>query len=292
MTPTTLPPTELDYVPGRSIIPADAFGISPSQLSVFFSKPHLWYASELLDQNDFNGNTSSVIGTIVHYCARSYARAQSVNDQHIYSYLAKTCTPSHYELVMAAYSQDKSTIDELLIEHNERTDLDIEYILQQFRPMANALMKFLKQIGLPQRTEELISAEVLPGYYACGSCDAVIGDRRVIDYKTTSALSAPTSIPYEYKLQLLTYAWIYKQAGLPIDAITIIWITHNQVGRFGKTGKPLEDYPSTVTQCTESVSESDFAFIESLLKLVAESVQLSVEHPEYRHIIWKDYRLK
>lgn len=288
-----LPATELDYISGRSIIPPEAFGISPSQFYTFFDKPHQWYASEILGDKIFNGSTATFLGTIVHYCARSYARVQSVNDSQIYSYLAKNFCPLHYEEVMSSYSaDDHSTIESLIIKYNERPDIDPGHIFTQFRPMANVLMRFLKTHGLPSRIEELVAAEIIPGFFACGSCDAVIADRRIIDYKTTSALNAPTSIPYDYKLQLLVYAWIYKQMGLAIDAISIIWITNHQVGRYGTTGKPLQDYPATVTQCTEQLTQADFDFIESLLKLAAESVQLSQTNPEYTYIIFKDYRLK
>lgn len=286
-----LPVTELDYVSGRTVIPADAFGISPSQLYQFFEKPHLWYRSEVLDQRTFFGNTSTYLGTIVHYCAKCYSRTQRVDELPIYSYLAKSCTPTSYDLVMAAYADDKTAIEELLISRNE-SSLDVERILQQFRPMANVLMKFLKQIGLPQRTEEMIFAEVKPGYFACGSCDAVYANSRVIDYKTTSALTAPTSIPESYRLQLLVYAWIYKQMGLPINAISIIWVTSHEVGRYGVKGKALQDYPATATQCTETVTDADFDFIEKKLRLVADTVELSNASPKHLHILWRDETLQ
>ena len=183
--------------------------------------------------------------------------------------------------------------EDYLCEHTDPEHVDVQYIFNNYRPMGNALISYLRTRARPGRSEELISAEVLPGYYVCGSCDAVMGNSKVIDYKTTSALNAPITIPYEYKLQLLCYAYIYKKMGLPINAISIIWITHNQVNRISETtGKPMKDYPATVTDTTEYVGDEDFAFIESLLKLVAETVQASIDYPQLKHVIFKDYRLK
>lgn len=290
--------TELDYVPGSSIIPIGAFGISPSQLYTFFDKPHMWYRSEILGENTFNGSTSTMLGTIVHFIAKEYVKTKQVRTEEIYRYLLVNLCPSladtddTYKLLDKALD-NREQIEEYIVENNEREDIDASFILAQFRPMGNALMQNLRTNPRPNRSEELIKAEIIPNVYACGSCDAVIGDREIVDYKTTSDTSPKDYIPYNYKLQLLTYAYIYKQMGLDIDRITIIWITQEQINRgLGKNGRPLKDYPVIVSRVSESISKQDFEFIESLLKLVAETIVADQQHPELRHIIWRDYRLK
>ena len=286
--------TDLDYVPGNTCIPEGAFGISPSRLSTFFNKIHEWYYTELLAEKKFDGSTSSYLGTIVHFIAEEYTKKREVDKPQIYKYLYEQLVT---EADKARYPAPDFTVEEeaedYLCEHTDPEHVDVQYIFNNYRPMGNALISYLRTRARPGRIEELISAEVLPGYYVCGSCDAVMGNSKVIDYKTTSALNAPTSIPYEYKLQLLCYAYIYKKMGLPINAISIIWITHNQVNRISETtGKPMKDYPTTVTDTTEYVGDEDFAFIESLLKLVSETVQASIDYPQLKHVIFKDYRLK
>lgn len=293
--------TDLDYVPGSSAIPATAFGISPSQLARFFSKPHEWYSTEVLGNEGFTGSTSSYLGTIVHFIANEFARTRTVRKYQIYQYLFEQLVPEtaqkrpidSNEQFIFDEQLDIELIEDFLINNVDPEHIDVEYILNNYKPMGNALIQFLRTSGLPAQTEELISAEVIPNYYVCGSCDALRNKRRVVDYKTTSDLTAKSKIPYEYKLQLLCYAYIYRQMGYPIDSIAIVWITHNQINRISETnGKPLADYPTKVTEVIEYVDDQSFSFIESLLKLVAESVQATKDFPQLTHIIWKDYRLK
>lgn len=281
--------TKLDYVPGNSTIPSGAFGISPSRFYDFFTKPHEWYRTEVLNESGFQGSTASFLGTIIHYIAEEFTKHQKVDKSEIYKYL--------YNHLVSDKSEPLEDFDDdeiaefYLYEKADHPDIDCRYILEQYRVMGNALIQYLRH-NLPQRSEELINAQILPGYYACGSADAVRGDC-LIDYKTTSALTAPSKIPYNYKLQLLIYAWIYKQLNIQINRIRIVWITNNQVNRISETTrKPIKDYPTTVTEVTESITLDDYEFIESLLNLAAETVKTGKENPQLVHLLYKDMRLK
>lgn len=283
--------SKLSYVPGNSIIPEGCFGISPSQLHRFFSKPHEWYRTEVLNEKGFTDSTSSVLGTIIHFIAEEFIKTKSVDKSAIYEHLYEEYVVDKSRTVPSF--SDEEAIEDFLIDNIDPEVVDVEYIFNQYKVMGNALIQFLRQRARPSRSEELIHAEVLPGYHVCGSCDAVVGNHRVIDFKTTSDLTAKSKIPYEYKLQLLCYAYIYRKMGLPINTISIIWITHNQVNRVSETnGKPLKDAPTKVTEVSEIIDDKDMLFIESLLKLISESVQADKDYPQLRHIIWKDYRLK
>ena len=79
--------SKLSYVPGNSIIPEGCFGISPSQLHRFFSKPHEWYRTEVLKEEGFTGSTSSVLGTIIHFIAEEFIKTKSVDKSAIYEHL-------------------------------------------------------------------------------------------------------------------------------------------------------------------------------------------------------------
>lgn len=291
--------TPLDYISGSSIIPENTFGISPSQIYKFFDKPHEWYYSEILGEKQFLGNTSSYLGTIVHFIANEFSRTKTVRKYFIYQYLYEQLVPRNVQernmqhpFVFDEYL-DIEAMEDYLKDNTDPEFVDVEYIFNNYKPMGNALIQFLRVNGLPQESEVLIAQEVLKNYYACGSTDAIKFKRKVVDYKSTSDLTAKKNIPYNYKLQLLVYAWILKQKGYPIDSISIVWITHNQVNRISQeTGKPMKDYPTTVTEVVEYIDQKDFDFIESILKLVSESVQASIDYPHLKHVIWKDYRLK
>ena len=284
--------TELDYIPGNTIIPDFAFGISPSRLHEFISTPWVWYRTEVLGEKQFQGSTATVLGTIIHYIARCYARTQSVDYVQLYRYLLKQ-TIKEPDYSVAENTHDRNGIEAYIIKNND-TDIDAKYIIAQYRPMGNALIQYMRtHAPLPQRTEELIATPITDTVYACGSCDALVNERRVVDYKTTSKLTPPDKIPYNYRLQLLTYAYIYTQMGYAIDTIEIIWITTNDVGRYSeKTGKRLQDYPSEVISTRESVTKDDLEYISNMLHLVADSLVATGEHPTLTHVIWKDYRLK
>lgn len=285
--------TPLDYVPGRSIIPTDAFGISPSKLSKFITQPWNWYRTEVLGEVLFQYSTSTVLGTIIHYFAECYTKGIPVATcmDNITQYLYKLSLNQTEPTYLAYLQLETEERLEFLVDLSYPDEIDISYILANFRPMGRVLVSHLRLNGKPTKSEELISAEIMNNIWICGSYDAVQGDR-LIDYKTTSSLTAPTSISFDYKLQLLAYAYALRQNNIHISTITIKFITHHQVDRLGANGKPLKDYPSTVTSVSESITEKDYEYIEGILRLVAETINLDKQHPEYRHILWKDMRLK
>jgi len=311
--------TKLDYVSGRTILPEGEEGISPSQFHRFFDKPHDWYNTEILGKEGFTGSTASVLGTICHFIAEDYTKTGMVDQGEMWKYLytqgkvPDTNTTKFLSLLKefavldpapddetydddVRYKDDaKCDIEELLSEKWVNPDIDVDVILDQYKPMGNALIQYIRSNGVPSHSEDLIHAPVIPGISVCGSCDAAQGTKSSLcieDYKTTSALSAPKTIPYAYKLQLLIYAFIYTALGYRVNRIRIIWITRNDVNRVGAKGNSIKDYPSTVTQVTEYIDLSDIDFISSLLKLVAETMKKAKEDPSLVYLLFKDYRLK
>lgn len=281
--------TKLDYVSGASIIPEGAFGISPSQLIKFFDKPHEWYREQVLGEEAiFQGSTSTFLGSIVHFAAEDYVNTGSVESQEIFKYLIKELT---HTTELPDLTKKREVFD-FLRTRVIRPDIDISYIENQYQEMGNCIIQHIRQTGKPDHTEKLMHAEVIPGYHAAGSIDAIKGTT-VVDYKTTSELTPKSYIPYPYKLQLLTYAWVCRQNGIKIDRIEIKWITHNLLNRTSeKTGKPLKDYPTQTVPVVLVITEENYGFIESILKLVAESVKYVKENPKAAYIVFKDYRLK
>lgn len=276
--------TKLDYTPGRTVIPEKAFAISPSRIHSFFNKTHEWYRTEVLGETGFEGSTASILGTVCHYAADCIGNGEEPDFHEICKYLISQVVDD------PTLPSDPDDYEEYLYENQTRLDIDLNIIATQMFPMIEAIRNDMTT--LPSRTEELVSAAITPGYYVCGSADAVFGTM-LVDYKTTSDLTPKDYIPYEYKLQLLCYAYAYKRQGVPIDRIAIKWVTRANVGRVSeKTGKPLKDYPSVVHTVIHLVTQEDWEFIEQILKLVAETVQYVREHPESAYIVFRDYRLK
>ncbi len=280
--------TALDYNNGENIIKPGQFRISASGISRFFTNTNQWWRENLLNESGFISSTASVLGTCVHYCAECYAKNKTIskkNQQEIDNYILKHTDP--------AYEDYNETIDK-----NE--------IYNQYKVMAMNLINNELQQHMPSLVEPFIAHEVLPNIFAGGSIDALegvilddngnfkqIGPALINDYKTTSLTPAriPKVLKYEYKLQLLTYAWVLKQKGITADRIKNTYITRQDINRIGKTGKPLKDYPSEIITIIENITEESMEYIDSIIKLIAHSVQYWNNHPEHRYLLAQDWRL-
>ena len=252
------------YNNGESITNG-AFRISASQLSRFFDDTSNWYREFLLGEGGFLGSTATELGNCIHAAAAMHHTLKSIDHQQIHAYIDSLTSP----------------------------DIDINLIRDQLDPMLGAFLPFLRSTRVTA-SEQFLYKEILPGIGVGGSCDAFDSHTGTIfDYKTTSQKTQITSFSRAYWFQLMTYAWLYKQLGHQVNYIKLVYITRNETGRFSeKTGKPLQDYPSQVYTVQEPVTQANLDLIESCIKLIAEYVQCWQQHPELRHILAQDYRLK
>ena len=283
-------PTRLDYISGSTIVPPDVFTISPSSLGKFFDEPHTWYREYILGERSFDQTTSTCLGTIVHFCGEDFILSGKVDRTEIYRYLYSVVCPSNSPEFPSSEPEMLSVLEQF-----SHATIDVKHILNQFRPMGNALLDYIRKLPkhVPLVSEQMVAAEVLPGFWIAGSCDLRQGTH-IYDFKTTSSLSAPSSISYGYRLQLLAYAYALIKSGTPVSTASIIWITTNQVNRISPdTGKPMKDYPATCSVSKSiTIDEQSLEFIESILKLVAETVQFVLANPDKAYIAFRDYRLK
>lgn len=254
------------YNEGYDQLPEGAFKVSPSRLSKFFDATSAWYDENLQGGEGFTGNTASHLGTVVHALAEAYVKeGQFLSDSLVEEYLDSIQDP----------------------------EVDKDYIRMQYPIMAATLRdQFLCKNDFAT-TEAFIHKKIKKHVYAAGSTDALLVDHTLVDYKTTSALSAPTSISRNYWFQQMTYVWIYRHIGIPVNRFKLVYVTTNDVGRVSeKTGKPLKDYPTEVVELVHDVSSNDMEIIENCLKVVADSVIAWDEMPEIRHLLSQDYRNK
>jgi len=258
----------LVYVPAH--IPDDAvFKISPSAFAKFIQTPHSWYRDEVLKENPFTHNTSTVIGTIVHYCAEMVTKGEMV---------------------------DTKAIDEYIDMLEMHDDYDPELVRSQYPAMAECLVNYyvLDHDYLEAETQHV--AHIGDGYYAGGTLDRLEGemsDCMVVDYKTYNSKTKPKTIPIYYKYQLLVYAYILSTNGYNPTRVRLVYVNRNIDGGISeKTKKPLKSYPPEVTELTEVITEEDLSFIKGLMELCVDSLKATENHPELTHIIWHDPRLK
>jgi hypothetical protein len=263
------------YYDGTGIVPENAFRISPSQISKFFDTTSKWYREHLLGEEGFEGSNASELGNCVHAAASMYTLERTV----------------HYE-------QIEEYIDSL------SEDFDKDYIRQQYVPMTDVLIAYLQSDPIHE-TEVFLWHEIIPSVGVGGSIDGIKyrsfrgnspdykGRGNVIrDFKTTSG-SVPSKFPRAYWFQQLTYAYLCKKNGIDIDYLELLYITTSNVNRISeKTGKRLKDYPSLVQSVVYEITDDDWNIIEDILSLVAHSVDMWNNHPQFRWALAQDWRFK
>lgn len=253
-----------------SIVPSDAFRISPSQLSRFLDSTSQWYREMLLDEAPaFTGSTASELGTCLHAAAAMYFDTGHIDHSAITQYIA-------------------SITD---------SEIDKSVIAQQYRPMSSVLISDFLSKHKGTHSEWSIATEITPGVWASGTVDMFDEKRFTLyDYKSMGSLDSarvPTTFPRSYYFQQLAYAFILRKNGYRVDYCKLVYVSRDNTGRVSeKTGKPLQDYPSTVSVVTHQITDEDMQIVENTLKLIADSVTLWKSTPELRYILAQDYRLK
>jgi len=251
-----------EYNDGKGVVPEGVFRISPSGLSRFFDDTAKWYRENLLGEEGFTGSTSTALGTCVHAGAEMYVKEGTVHHDQILRY-----------------------IDSL------PSDYDKFYIKEQYPIMLDALIDQYISSNMPEETELFLAQELSENVWVGGSIDSIIGSR-IVDYKTTSSKTLPTTVNRAYWFQQVTYAWLARKHGYTIDSFRLVYITVNDTGRISeKTGKPLKDYPSRVHEINYVITDSDMDIIDNTLKLISESVETWYKQPELRHLLAQDMRL-
>jgi hypothetical protein len=245
-----------------------AFRISASQFSKFFDSTSEWYRTQLLGEEGFTGNTATNLGSVVHAGIEMFVTEGAVDWDALHKHIVNINDP----------------------------EVDNQHILEHYVPMIDAALPFVED-NMPSEVEKFIFHEILPGIGAGGSIDALRGNAdsgyTIMDWKTTSAKTPPKNFSRSYWFQQMLYAWVLKQQGINVNYVKLVFISKADINRVSeKTGKALKDYPSVCTVLTEEVTDAKLELVGSCLALIAESVRTWHEHPELRHLLSQDQRLK
>jgi len=262
------------------------FRIQASSIASFIDYTSSWYSEKLLGQGGFEGNVSSIAGTVIHYMAEQFSLHGAISPE------------------------DKADIIEYIAQETAPLGLSSDEVLTRVRPMWAALKEYLS-IN-PSNLNEPYTEVATPiqGIVAGGSIDSIIDltdpsarytslDElprnhiyKLVDYKTTSAKQPPKSFSRAYSWQLLTYAYSLSKIGINVTEIELVYILAEHIGEISpKTGKQMKSYPAQVVPLTKPITADDLAFIESLINLIAHSVHRFITVPADRFLLAQDYRL-
>ena len=262
-----------EYYDGKDELPVDAFKISPSGISNFFSEKTTWYRENLLGEDKkFTGSTSTVLGTCVHHVQEIVANSLIAKEPHNSQELADAI-----EAYIAKYDDDE--------------DYDTSKIRNLWYSMAEPLAKDYVLQANTIATEDFIKHELLPGIWVAGSYDAItstvpnddinnpVGQLTVRDYKTASKM--PSTFTWAYTLQAYTYAYILHQNGVKINEVELCFAV-----------QPTKTLPVRTKSFKKPFDDNAYKIIEGILMLVAESVQTWNDYPDCHYLLASDYRLK
>ena len=248
----------------RPELPKDCvLAISPSGISKFFDYPRIWYEQVILGQEpEFKGSTATVTGTICHW---------------IYEQLTK----GNKEIVNRDYINEQ--LDKYL-EVCPNPDVDanqvkVDYPLVSSAVVNGYLLDANSKAGL-LRSEEPVVGKVMDGVYVAGTCDRIEGDC-IVDFKTVATKPNESVIPFGYKIQLLSYAYAFRQKGYEINRIRLVYGV-----------KPTQRIPARCIVVTESIDFMAEKLVNDTLKLIGESVLAVRENPNLAYLIFKSMDLK
>lgn len=235
-------------------LPEDCtFKISPSSISKFFEYPVVWYKDQILGEQQFTGNTSSVLGSIVHGLAERFAKNEPSDRTLVETYLRK-------------YLLDPK--------------VNCQEIRDLYPDMAKTLINEYVSKNKPTEVEQSLIMKVKDGIYVAGTCDNLTGNT-VVDYKNVSMKPADT-IPWNYYVQLMAYAKMYKETkGVQVDRIRLVYVV-----------RPTKTLPVRLFVVNQTIGDSDYKAIDDVLTLISDTVLLSRAHPELNYLLFKSMQLK
>jgi len=228
------------------------FKISPSQISKFFEYPSVWFKEQVLNEIEFTGNTATMIGTVCH---------------HIFE-----CVALNKEVDRKTISKELNKID--------NPDIDISEVEKIYPEVATVVVNDYLLKNMPTKVEFPVVAEVLNNVYIGGTVDNLTGSI-LIDYKIVGSKPNTETIPFHYKIQLLSYAYALKKNNVFVDRIRIVYGV-----------KPTKTLPARVYTVTEQINLKDEELAKETLYLIAETVLKYKECPELAYLLFKSMKLK
>jgi hypothetical protein len=268
------------------------FKISPSSISKFFEYPVVWYKDQVLGETQFQGNTSSVLGSIVHGLAEMYVKGQETSSEMVEAYLRR----------------------QLL-----KPDVNIQEVRELYPDMAAALINEYIRYNKPTEVERSLCYEVKDGVYVAGTFDNITETGKytcmVVDYKNVGTKPNTNKIPWGYYVQEMAYAYMLKKEHERIQSMTEeeceqeYLLEYEEVEtsykdklleknplpdkiRLVYVVRPTKTLPIRVFKVTQIINDDDYQNIEDVLNLIADTVLLGKERPELNYLLYKSMQLK
>ena len=230
------------------VVPEGCHKISPSQINKFFTEPSLYYKECIMrEENQFKGNTATTLGTICHYIFHCVLSGKSISREIINQQLEE------YAKLRIEYGMDTS-----------ENCIDIDEIKQNYPSISEVIVNdyILKSQAKTKKSEESILVHLTKDVVLGGTTD-LIEDDIICDFKIVGKKPDETVIPFNYKVQLLSYAYAFRQKGYDINRIRLIYGV-----------KPTKTLPARCYVVTEEITSEHDKLIDDTLKLITDGLFL------------------
>lgn len=229
-------------------VPEGKFKLSPSSIGKYLENSLRWYKDHILFEKSFEGNTETVLGTVVHYLAECYVKGEEADEGDMLDYI-KT-------------------------EAVKNPDVDANEVINNYQEMYTALYSdYLCYLNTNECIAEQYVRTEYNEFIIAGSIDLQVGNK-LIDYKTTKR--KPSDMSTNHFLQLLVYTWIKHQNNEQIDSVEVIYIV-----------KATKTLPSRVFSFKRTIEAEDLAFIDKLIKNMYKAVKLVEKDKELLEVVFR-----
>lgn len=208
--------------------------LSPSGFSLFFENPKVWYKNNILRDNNFSGNTATIVGTILHARIGAYWKGIEIDEDVEVEYISQ---------------------------YDDNPEVDCWKISDEVANLWDIVPDHIVQMKKPTSIEEIVSFEIPnTNYHISGTYDyANLEDLRIGDIKTTS--TTPKKIKVSHRIQLLLYCLAIRYSqGIVVDQIEVLYLV--------KTKKPK------IVTLVEKITEDDYEWIKDQVKSMVKRIEL------------------
>ena len=244
--------------------------LSPSAFPTSISNPGKWYKQQISKTDVFNGNKSTIIGTLVHAYAHILVHNSVNPDEQI---TEPDIIQAETDYLDAQLSNN--TIS--LVELNE-----IVAILPHFKTLTHryvtATINDISHAEFP--IQALFNAN--QNYLLAGTVDAILSDGTLIDYKTSTR--KPSKISTYHLVQTLIYAYIINRylasAGSVPPQINTINIVHFIVSP--------KTFNAQRVVFESKVTDAKLDWIEKHIQLLITRIELVKKDPQLEELLFPD----
>ena len=186
---------------------------SPSGFCNYYESPYHWYKSQILNENNFKGNTQTVIGTLTH---------------------------ARIEAKWLGLEIDENVEIDYISRFDENPSVDCWKIADTVADIWNIIVDNLDLIGDADEVEQRVVFEIPNSRYFIGGTFDYRRGTTIGDIKTIS--TTPKQIKFNHKYQIYLYELARRMnKEEPMDCIEVIYIVKTKIPKILVLSEPIDE---------------------------------------------------